>query len=401
MICGAIMGVMAPALALGAAPQCVSEGSCASDINSLLQVSAHTNKAVIAHTNKAAAVQARKQVPLQSFVDNTEFMCWHGSRDDGMDEAVAYPRGTSMAQMNSHTGLVDATCQDRGYTQLVASRDACYFHNGASSFVRPGTTQAQLDDFQTYVHGLIQTNLNARGLSQDLGMRWTTCLPCGGGLPGQVYRWWGATRAYSPEECVYQEYTADVLAAMQAAQPRRGAFESDGGEVCFEGEYSYMAATLAMTKGTPFGFHFGNAVVHEATCVSMGYSSIRDLVDECWPMSTKLMRVETEEDDMSRWVGGYVASHRDFDTAHGLPAGLAVNLTSCFSCQAGGANRDRGMLSTLEGDRSNGGFFTAQCEALFQTACTQYPGALSQDLCTAGFSAVFAAQPFDPVPVLP
>lgn len=398
MICGAIMGMMAPVLALGAAPQCTSEGSCANDINSLLQVSVNTGKAASHKTDHV--LQARKQDPVVSFVDNTEFICWEGSPDT-LPNAVAFPRGSPMAQLDSHMGLVEASCVDRGYTQLLASPDTCFAVHGASSFVRPGTSQAQLGDFQTYVHGLIQANTNARGLSQDLGMMWATCLPCGGGAEGQVFRWWGGTRAYSADEC--EPYIDLVIAAMRAVPPRLGAFESDTHVTCFEGDYDYMTASLAMTQRSPFGDLFRNATVHEGTCASIGYGSVRDLVDDCWPMASKHMHVETEDADMGEWVTGARSTtntNSAFDLSHSLPAGMAVNLTSCFGCQAGGPYRDRGMLMTMQGAGTNGGYGAAQCEALFQTACTQYQGALSPDLCNAGFSAVFHAQPFDAVPVL-
>lgn len=399
VIYGAIMGVVAPVLVLGASPQCMREGSCANDandINSLLQVSVNTGK-VASHKQ----VQAHQQEPISSLLDNTEFMCWEGP-SDSMPNAVAYPRGCPMAQMDSHQGLVPASCAARGYTQSLASPDACYGAMGGSSFVRPGTTDAELGQFQSYVHGLIQANTQARNLSQEMGMMWASCLPCTGGAAGdQVFRWWGATRAYSASECATMN--DEVLTAMRTVAPRVGAFESDTHVTCFEGEYDYIVASLARVQRTPFGDLFRNAVVHEGTCATIGYGTLRDLVDDCWPMASKHMHTETEDADIGQWVAGPRSTgntHRAFDTAHGLPSGLAVNLTSCFGCQAGGPYRDRGMLMTMQGAGTNGGYFAPQCQALFDTACRDYPGALSQDLCAAGFSSVFHAEPLDPAPAL-
>lgn len=393
-------------LAAYALVACSQGGSCPSgDVNSLLQVAVGVGSGA----ERALNVQAPAPVPAPaaySLVDNTNFICFEGADSNSMKNVVAYPRGSVMAQLDSHMGLLTQSCAEQGFTQQTESPDMCFGAFGASSYVRPGTTAASLSNFSTYVQGLMRTSVAARGLSWDVGLYWASCLTCSGGRTGTGDRWWGADRAYTTEECA--QMTPAVITATHAAVISRGsrtsAFVADTAVTCFEGEHDYITASLAMTKRTPFGDLFRNASVHDgSTCADLGYDSVRDLVDDCWPMASKHMRAATENADMGDWVAGprsVTITNDHFDAVNNLPQGMARNLTSCFACQAGSANRDRGMLVLQDGSASTGGFFTEQCQALMQTACGEYPGALAPALCLAGFSAIYRDEPFVPVPVI-
>jgi len=225
---------------------------------------------------------------------------------------------------------------------VAAQHDSCL---PAATYVRA------LEDFNTFETSLhvIEDYGLSRGLSSGSATEWASCAVCQGFLSElQNGLLWGQASTCSDR----LSWRSRIAEELRNGRQGTGSFIPDNAAVCFEGEAEYISAALTRTKLTPFGSVFTNGQVSQQTCEERGYAAPRDLIDECWPLASKFMRVETEDEDMGTWVGSYPSMISSFDVQHGQSEGTAMLQTSCEACEAGGATRDRGMWITWHGSES-------------------------------------------------
>ena len=133
----------------------------------------------------------------------------------------------------------------------------------------------------------------------------------------------------------------------------RGSVTPNSALVCFEGSIATLELYLESTIRTPLGTIFSDSVISEQNCLERGYDMPRDVIDECWADTAKVMRAETEDEDLSAWVGEYMGALHDFDSSD-LSGGRwnTRDWVACNACFPGGAVRARGLWTTMHGGDS-------------------------------------------------
>lgn len=313
---------------------------------------------------------------IASILDNSRFMCWEGLPTN-VANAAAFVRESPLYRLHSNEGKrVGASCASLGYTRRIATIDRC--RAGLSTWVNPVTSDRDVRQFHASNHGLISAFAYDRNISMNVAMEWADCAACGmtRAPGGNGPRWWGVDVDHQNCGTTWSSLGYHALTSGYNSRVATGSILVENSLVCYEGPIDYLTERVNNARHTPHRVMFANMVVTQQTCSERGYATLRDVVDECWPSAQKWMRTSTEQADMGSFVGGQIQFF-------GMGGSMNSDLTSCFSCQAGGANRDRGMLVTWNGgDRvPEPRFSQSFCAGLAQTACSS--GALGQELCTS------------------
>lgn len=302
---------------------------------------------------KRSSKHKTKQDPtIGSFIPTGGSVCFQGPHYESM-LCIAGPRANPGAAITSHTGVQDdVTCAELGFPQLAMERDTCWPTMSIYAAEGANVTSA-LADFRAGSMGIVADYADHRGIDHAFTFRWNTCELCSSCDGCDVSSWWGDTQSYSPAECA--TIRAEVGPILQRASGlQMGALISDAGGMCFEGQYDYMAAALGRVMETPMYAMFTQQNLQASTCAALGYDSVRDARNEIWPDAMTCMRSATEAQDMGNWIAGgpgndIYSTCAAYDTEHGLPDDNCLEWVTCHVCEPGGANRDRGMLVTMEG----------------------------------------------------
>jgi hypothetical protein len=225
----------------------------------------------------------------------------------------------------------------------------------------------------------ISSYASAHNIAYEFAVRWVSCSAAGAGgcstdppSDPAAIRWWGANRTYSALECAATIESVVTTLADAAPEPM-GSLVPDSGLVCYQGLPGYLQDALDRIRETPERLYFSHSTVEVATCASRGYRTTRDPRDECWPESTKMMRTETEELDMMGFVMGPPGiglrnTLLAYDAANSRPEFATIDLVTCYVCEVGGANRDRGMLNTNSGSAYIPRYSASFCANAISTA---------------------------------
>lgn len=339
--------------------------------------------------DKNAALKKHAQMPLPVapgqvdagalevavFVPDIGTMCFQGA-DENQGIYPADHRASPLNSFCAHaTWDVGAICADRGFPLLAVEHDACWPE--LSIWVSRNTTNVneELNALRQQSVDSITSYTSSHNLPYEFGASWVAC---SGGpscsatpVPANAVMWWGANRAYSPEECI--GIMDAVVPTIASVTPNIASLTPTNNHICWEGPYDYLMDIANRLSQVPAAAEalFANApsLVQPITCAARGFASVRDHRDECWMNSAKTMRVETEDDDMGAWVfGGPGWSLRnslmEYDVQHGLPEFHSIELYTCHVCEPGGANVDRGMLVVLSGILFDGRFTPEYCAGI-------------------------------------
>lgn len=247
---------------------------------------------------------------------------------------------------NSHP-RVGETCAGRGYSELLLQEDECF--PSSSRWTRPGSpperTQAGIPSGGLWAAAFDAYD-NRNNYPVGSARNWVACGLCEEGSAIKSGAAWDV-------DCA--GYPANLLAGMRSPDIPNG-FRSIvpvGGNVCIEGQTDYLERVVANARTTPLGAVFEGSEFSTEDCTARGYDIVRDMQNECWPLSRTHMMSEHEDVHMSNWIGRYWTAILDHDST-AESGGLWSNLdwVSCKACESGGAVRDRGMYVTQDGGNS-------------------------------------------------
>lgn len=291
--------------------------------------------------------------PVASFIAAGGRVCFEGN-EQNIPHAVSAFRAGPLMKFSPHTGIQKrTTCAELGYAQKSEERNSCW-KDITLNFRKEVDVNEGLKGLKAYSAGLISTYATERSLDLEFAEKWATCFGgcrMGGFGRGEGFHWWGVDRSFEDDECSPSFTESTRPSRLPKAYPRIGTFVADA-NVCFEGPYDYMVAALARSLETPFYRGLTNATVSETSCADLGFDKVRDTRDDCWPEAAKVMRSDTEGKDMGNWVMGPESMFqlgKRYDEENGLPEKTGLDLIICHACEKGGAQRDRGLMYTMDG----------------------------------------------------
>lgn len=293
--------------------------------------------------------------PFGSFTSEDYVHCYEGDFHDS-ETAHSLMRASPITSLYySHEYHEGQTCESRGYSVLFQENDDCWEH--FTHWIRPGTPQDRANygaaDGGLWVDVLDQYDRD-HGYPEGTSREWVSCGICTGQSKVRLESWG------SSYECASAlDSEPRVLAAMGRATDEdgnlipRGSITPNSGATCFEGSISTLEHYLERTLTTPLGALFSESAISDQTCLERGYDMPRDLIDECWADTAKVMRAETEDEDLGTWVMDYINVLHGYDSSE-LSGGRwnTLDWVACNACFPGGAVRARGLWTTMHGGDS-------------------------------------------------
>lgn len=290
-----------------------------------------------------------------SFTSEDYVHCIEGDFHDS-ETAHSLMRASPITSLYySHEYHEGQTCASRGYTELLQESDDCW--STFTRWIRPGVP-AERAQYGTANGGLwldiIDLYDHDHGYPEGTSREWVACGICNADSRVRTETWG------SSFECVNAlESEPRVIANMRLATTTdgdpipRGSIVPNSNLVCFEGSIPDLEFYLESTMRTPLGSVFSDSVISEQNCFERGFEMVRDLIDECWPNTAKVMRVETEDTDLIYWINVYQNAMAEYDSSS-LSDGKwsTYDWVSCNACMPGGAVRARGLWTTQHGGDS-------------------------------------------------
>jgi len=306
-----------------------------------------------------------EQTPKQaSLIPEHGLVCFQGPADQIFQTPRLFSPGP-LAGFSPHSGALQSTCEELGYPESLEVQDSCWpfaiMHFKANS-----NKDLIFEQLRKQSLAMVNDYADSHNIDREFAMKWTACDGCYAGVgKDTTFRWVGADRQYSKEECA--TIKPDSAKVLREARRKTGALVPNTGFVCFEGAFDYMEDVLSHTKGTPFEDLFNEKTVEETTCAKLGYDEARDARDECWPEASKHVRSAANMQELIAWVVGPEGTReqmKKYDQSHGLPEGTAVDRVTCGVCGKGSTNYDRGMMYTLDGSISTDRYSEEFCMQL-------------------------------------
>jgi hypothetical protein len=294
-------------------------------------------------------------VDFGSFTSEDYVHCIEGDFHDS-ETAHSLMRASPITSLYySHEYHEGQSCVSRGYTELLQEHDDCWSH--FTRWVRPGVP-AERANYGTAAGGLwtdvIDLYDQDHGYPEGTSREWTACGICTADSKVRTEAWGAGFQCANALESEPRVIANMRLATTADGEPiPRGSVTPNSESVCFEASIADLELYLETTRTTPLGSIFSDSVISEQNCFERGFEMVRDLIDECWPNSAKVMRVETEDEDLGAWIADYTGAMSGYDSSS-LSDGKwnTFDWVSCNACMPGGAVRARGLWTTMHGGDS-------------------------------------------------
>lgn len=289
-----------------------------------------------------------------SFTSEDYVHCIEGDFHDS-ETAHSLMRASPITSLYySHEYHEGQTCAERGYTELFQEEDDCWTH--FTRWIRPGAP-IERANYGTATGGLwldiIDLYDRDHRYPEGTSREWVACGICTGNSLVRNGAWgedYACANALESEPRVMENMRLATNADGDIIP--RGSITSNSGSACFDGTIADLEVYLENTLRTPLGAVFSESEVSEENCEERGYGMIRDLIDECWPNAAKVLRVETEDEDLVQWMTEYreAMAYDSSDLSEGH--WNTHDWVSCVACSPGGAVRARGLWTTMHGGDS-------------------------------------------------